>query len=253
MCLRDQDLLVSVRLFGVPLAGIRRLYQRMSTPGGDHRQWFCPALLAPFDPDLQRHADICRCRYDRRPRHRQRSRQPCRKRDLQHHRVDDAERRADGGCRYGRRHREGRRSQRLRRRAGHWKRAHQRHRSGCRRHKDRHLPSASTARPAPSGRHSPATMAVSCSMRRAPSPIRSTRAMQRCRRCASRPNTITDLFSYTMRRGRRHRLGDADCDTLRYVATTASGSTLPAWLSFNASARTFSGTPTSADVGSRSG
>lgn len=77
--------------------------------------------------------------------------------------------------------------------------------------------------------------------------------MQRCRRCASRPNTITDLFSYTMRRGRRHRLGDADCDTLRYVATTASGSTLPAWLSFNASARTFSDTPTSADVGSRSG
>lgn len=66
-------------------------------------------------------------------------------------------------------------------------------------------------------------------------------------------NTITDFFSYTMRRGRRHRLGDADCDTLRYVATTASGSTLPAWLSFNASARTFSGTPTSADVGSRSG
>lgn len=66
-------------------------------------------------------------------------------------------------------------------------------------------------------------------------------------------NTITDFFSYTMRRGRRHRLGDADCDTLRYVATTASGSTLPAWLSFNASARTFSDTPTSADVGSRSG
>lgn len=38
-------------------------------------------------------------------------------------------------------------------------------------------------------------------------------------------------------------------DTLSYVATTASGSALPAWLSFNASTRTFSGTPTSADVG----
>ncbi|RVK32566.1 hypothetical protein CN163_24835 [Sinorhizobium meliloti] len=33
------------------------------------------------------------------------------------------------------------------------------------------------------------------------------------------------------------------------LATTASGSALPAWLSFKPSTRTFSGTPTSADVG----
>lgn len=33
------------------------------------------------------------------------------------------------------------------------------------------------------------------------------------------------------------------------LATTASGSALPSWLSFEPSTRTFSGTPTSADVG----
>ena len=38
-------------------------------------------------------------------------------------------------------------------------------------------------------------------------------------------------------------------DTLTYTATAADGSPLPAWLSFNAATRTFSGTPTAADVG----
>ena len=37
-----------------------------------------------------------------------------------------------------------------------------------------------------------------------------------------------------------------------YTATKADGSTLPAWLSFDAGTRTFSGTPTSADVGTLS-
>ncbi|WP_338319776.1 DUF4082 domain-containing protein, partial [Bradyrhizobium ottawaense] len=38
-------------------------------------------------------------------------------------------------------------------------------------------------------------------------------------------------------------------DSLAYTATAADGSALPAWLAFNASTRTFSGTPASADVG----
>ena len=38
-------------------------------------------------------------------------------------------------------------------------------------------------------------------------------------------------------------------DTLSYTATAADGSPLPAWLTFNATTRTFSGTPTAADVG----
>nr|WP_324259645.1 putative Ig domain-containing protein [Cellvibrio fontiphilus] len=43
---------------------------------------------------------------------------------------------------------------------------------------------------------------------------------------------------------------DADVgDTLTYTATMADGSALPAWLSFNAATRTFSGTPTNSDVG----
>ena len=39
-------------------------------------------------------------------------------------------------------------------------------------------------------------------------------------------------------------------DTLTYSATKADGSALPSWLSFNASTRTFSGTPANAQVGS---
>jgi hypothetical protein len=38
-------------------------------------------------------------------------------------------------------------------------------------------------------------------------------------------------------------------DTLTYTATLASGAALPSWLSFNTATRTFSGTPTNADVG----
>ena len=39
-------------------------------------------------------------------------------------------------------------------------------------------------------------------------------------------------------------------DTLAYSATLSGGGALPAWLSFNAASRTFSGTPANADVGS---
>jgi len=42
---------------------------------------------------------------------------------------------------------------------------------------------------------------------------------------------------------------DPDGDTLTYSATLSNGSALPSWLSFNASTRTFSGTPGQADVG----
>ena len=38
-------------------------------------------------------------------------------------------------------------------------------------------------------------------------------------------------------------------DSLTYTATAADGSALPAWLSFNAATRTFSGTPAAANVG----
>ena len=42
---------------------------------------------------------------------------------------------------------------------------------------------------------------------------------------------------------------DADSDTLTYAATKSDDSALPAWLSFAATTRTFSGTPQAADVG----
>jgi predicted outer membrane repeat protein len=42
---------------------------------------------------------------------------------------------------------------------------------------------------------------------------------------------------------------DANGDTLTYTATSANGSALPSWLSFNATTRTFSGTPLNAHVG----
>lgn len=42
---------------------------------------------------------------------------------------------------------------------------------------------------------------------------------------------------------------DLDGDTLTYAATLAGGGALPAWLTFNAATRTFSGTPANGDVG----
>ncbi len=54
-------------------------------------------------------------------------------------------------------------------------------------------------------------------------------------------------FSYTVP---ADAFSDADAsDSLAYTATLADGSPLPAWLSFDAATRTFSGTPDNGDVG----
>ncbi|MFK4539623.1 VCBS repeat-containing protein [Bradyrhizobium ottawaense] len=59
--------------------------------------------------------------------------------------------------------------------------------------------------------------------------------------------TVGSAFSLTLPAG---TFTDVDSgDSLAYAATAANGSGLPAWLTFNASTRTFSGTPSSADVG----
>ena len=59
------------------------------------------------------------------------------------------------------------------------------------------------------------------------------------------PATAGTAFSYAFP---ANTFSDADIgDTLTYAATKADGATLPAWLSFAAGTRTFSGTPT--DVG----
>jgi Ca2+-binding RTX toxin-like protein len=62
------------------------------------------------------------------------------------------------------------------------------------------------------------------------------------------PNATEDTgWSYTIPVG---SFTDVDAgDTLSYSATLADASALPTWLSFDAAARTFSGTPANADVG----
>jgi hypothetical protein len=61
--------------------------------------------------------------------------------------------------------------------------------------------------------------------------------------------TVGSAFSLTLPTG---TFTDADGDALTYSATTAAGGALPAWLNFNASTQTFSGTPASTDVGTLS-
>ncbi|PPC74484.1 hypothetical protein C4K68_25555, partial [Pokkaliibacter plantistimulans] len=59
--------------------------------------------------------------------------------------------------------------------------------------------------------------------------------------------TEDSSFSFTVPAG---TFSDVDAgDSLTYTATLADGSALPSWLSFNATTRTFSGTPTNDDVG----
>ena len=59
--------------------------------------------------------------------------------------------------------------------------------------------------------------------------------------------TVGSAFSLVLPAG---TFTDVDAgDSLAYTATAADGSSLPAWLSFNAATRTFSGTPTTGDVG----
>ena len=60
--------------------------------------------------------------------------------------------------------------------------------------------------------------------------------------------TEDSAFSFTVP---TNTFNDVDADdSLSYSATLADGSALPSWLSFDASTRTFSGTPENADVGS---
>jgi hypothetical protein len=55
------------------------------------------------------------------------------------------------------------------------------------------------------------------------------------------------LFNFTVP---ANTFADVDAgDTLTYTATLDNGNPLPSWLSFNATTRTFSGTPTAANVG----
>ncbi|MEY9589551.1 VCBS repeat-containing protein [Bradyrhizobium yuanmingense] len=62
--------------------------------------------------------------------------------------------------------------------------------------------------------------------------------------------TVGTPFSLTLPAG---TFTDVDSgDSLAYTATAADGTALPAWLTFNASTRTFSGTPTSSNVGTLS-
>ena len=59
--------------------------------------------------------------------------------------------------------------------------------------------------------------------------------------------TVGSAFSLVLPAG---TFTDVDAgDTLTYTATAADGSALPAWLTFNAATRTFSGTPAAANVG----
>jgi hypothetical protein len=65
---------------------------------------------------------------------------------------------------------------------------------------------------------------------------------------ADQAATEDSLFSYQFP---SNTFNDVDAgDTLSYTATLADGSVLPAWLSFDAATRTFSGTPANGDVGS---
>ena len=58
--------------------------------------------------------------------------------------------------------------------------------------------------------------------------------------------TVGTAFNYTVP---ENTFSDADDDTLTYTATKADGTDLPGWLTFNATTRTFSGTPEAGDVG----
>ena len=56
----------------------------------------------------------------------------------------------------------------------------------------------------------------------------------------------SSLFTYTVP---ADTFGDPDLESLSYSVRTSNGTVIPTWLSFNASTRTFSGTPTSTDAG----
>ena len=58
--------------------------------------------------------------------------------------------------------------------------------------------------------------------------------------------TVATALSYTFP---ANTFSDADGHSLTYTATKSNGAALPSWLSFDASTRTFSGTPQSGDLG----
>ncbi|MBD2043131.1 putative Ig domain-containing protein [Microcoleus sp. FACHB-672] len=63
-------------------------------------------------------------------------------------------------------------------------------------------------------------------------------------------NTLEDVtFNFTFA---STTFNDPDGDPLTYTAKLTNGATLPAWLTFNPTTRTFSGTPTNEDVGTLS-
>ena len=62
---------------------------------------------------------------------------------------------------------------------------------------------------------------------------------------ANQAATEAEAFNFTFSAA---TFSDVDGDTLTYSATLADGSALPSWLGFDAQARTFSGTPDTADV-----
>ena len=67
------------------------------------------------------------------------------------------------------------------------------------------------------------------------------------RALADRQGTVSEVMRFTLPAA---SFADADSgDTLRYVATLADGSALPAWLSFDADELRFTGTPADAQVG----
>ena len=92
-------------------------------------------------------------------------------------------------------------------------------------------------------------MTRSASPRRRPS--RSTFTAPTTPRCSpSRPATRTRSSARLLPDAAAGTFTDVDSgDTLTYAATAADGSPLPTWLIFTPATRTFSGTPTAANVG----
>ncbi|AEG56815.1 hypothetical protein Sinme_5192 [Sinorhizobium meliloti AK83] len=147
MCRRDQDLLDSVR---GPPRRYRAVITTYAHPCRDHRQWFCRPSWLSFNPSTRTFSGTPTSTNVGTISVRGTANDLGSLAASETFNIgfDDAERRADGGCRYGRRHREGRRSQRLRRRAGHWERVHQRTPIRMPATQRPSPPSASTARPA---------------------------------------------------------------------------------------------------------
>ena len=105
---------------------------------------------------------------------------------------------------------------------------------------DSGLVPASPGPPAP-------TSASGSSRRTRPSPTARRRAGRDRHPGRPRSATVGTALSYAFP---ANTFADTDAgDTLTYTATQSDDTALPSWLSFAAATRTFSGTPTAADVG----